>query len=265
VSAVLTDFQAWLSAQVDLPDETTAGVDDGPDLYSLLEQLTALRQEVNLQTKAARSQQEQNASAMAQLSRALDLLQQTPGNTNQDRDDRLRPLLKTLVELYDALAVASREAQRVQDTVLPEIQANLDRRVRELPEPPAAPSRSLLARLFGGGQSRQPDYQSAVAAWRKRELDESERQRQSFARIRQLLVSLATGYTMGLQRIERALNQHGLQPIPAIGQSFDPEKMEAVEAVLDSGEPTGIVLGEVQRGYLWNGRVFRYARVRVAK
>jgi len=38
-----------------------------------------------------------------------------------------------------------------------------------------------------------------------------------------------------------------------------------VEAVLDSGRPAGEVIEEVRRGYLWNGRVFRYAQVRVAK
>ena len=33
----------------------------------------------------------------------------------------------------------------------------------------------------------------------------------------------------------------------------------------DSGRPSGEVIEEVRRGYLWNGRVFRYAQVRVAK
>ena len=39
----------------------------------------------------------------------------------------------------------------------------------------------------------------------------------------------------------------------------------ALEAVGDSGRPSGEVLDEVRRGYLWNGRVLRYAQVRVAK
>jgi molecular chaperone GrpE len=61
------------------------------------------------------------------------------------------------------------------------------------------------------------------------------------------------------------LKLHGLEPIPAAGHAFDPEKMEAVEAVADSRVSPGQVFDEVQRGYLWNGRVFRFARVRVAK
>jgi molecular chaperone GrpE (heat shock protein) len=46
---------------------------------------------------------------------------------------------------------------------------------------------------------------------------------------------------------------------------FDPELMEVVEAVADSGQSAGEVIEEVRRGYLWHGRIFRYAQVRVAK
>jgi molecular chaperone GrpE len=70
---------------------------------------------------------------------------------------------------------------------------------------------------------------------------------------------------MGLQRIERALEQHGLEAISAAGRAFDPERMEVLEAVDQSGRPPGEVLEEIRRGYLWRGRVFRYAQVRVAR
>jgi molecular chaperone GrpE len=70
---------------------------------------------------------------------------------------------------------------------------------------------------------------------------------------------------MSLQRVERALRQHGLEALHVVGQTFDPESMEVVEVVFDSGRPSGEVVEEVRRGYLWNGRVFRFAQVRVAK
>jgi molecular chaperone GrpE len=70
---------------------------------------------------------------------------------------------------------------------------------------------------------------------------------------------------MSVQRVERALAQHGLEPIAAAGQPFDPETMEAIEVVEGSGRPGGEVVQEVRRGYVWRGRVFRYAQVRVAK
>src|SRR5262249_42813353 len=79
------------------------------------------------------------------------------------------------------------------------------------------------------------------------------------------LGSLVTGYRMGLQRVERALEQQGLEPILVTGTPFDPERMEVLEAVADTGRPPGEVIEEVRRGYLWRGRVFRFAQVRVAR
>ena len=80
-----------------------------------------------------------------------------------------------------------------------------------------------------------------------------------------MTASLATGYTMSLQRVERALERHGLEAMAVVGTAFDPERMEVLEVVADSGRPSGEVVGEVRRGYVWQGRVFRYAQVRVAK
>ncbi|MBI1917737.1 MAG: nucleotide exchange factor GrpE, partial [Planctomycetes bacterium] len=46
---------------------------------------------------------------------------------------------------------------------------------------------------------------------------------------------------------------------------FDPERMEVLEAVANTGRPPAEVIEEVRRGYLWRGRVFRFAQVRVAR
>src|SRR5438445_81263 len=85
------------------------------DPSTLLGQLVALRQEVNLQTRAARSQQEQSAQTLEQLGQALDLLrrrQESPALARApDAEEAVRPLLKTLLDLHDALALAAREVQ----------------------------------------------------------------------------------------------------------------------------------------------------------
>jgi molecular chaperone GrpE len=178
----------------------------------------------------------------------------------QSEDEATRTQLRTLVEVHDALALAAREAQRVRETIL----SNLDQAPPEQPKPlPAPPRRSFLAGLFGGGT------ESATVAALQQDLA-SERQRlaearQGVGRIRAMLESLVTGYTMSLQRLERALRQHELEPIPCVDQPFDPERMEALEIVSGSGRPSGVVVDEVRRGYLWRDRVFRYAQVRVAK
>ncbi len=260
ISAVLNDFRAWLAALA--AEEQRAGstrdggpsvayaagsMSPAPDLHTLLGQFLAVRHEVNLQTRAVRAQQEQNAETLRQLAAALDALRQfqARGDETQQRviEEAIRPLLHTLIDLYDALALASREMQRFQDTLLPE-QGQTD----TAPDAPLSPSRLLfrsLHRFFN---------------WKKEEEQKGQKER-----LRQLLASLVTGYTMSLQRIERALRRHGLEAIATAGERFDPERMEVVEAVANSGRPSGEVIDEVRRGYLWNGRVFRYAQVRVAK
>jgi molecular chaperone GrpE len=76
--------------------------------------------------------------------------------------------------------------------------------------------------------------------------------------------SLKVGVEFILQQFEEALKSQGAQPIVAQGQPFDPTQHEAIEQVEDSGE-SGTIIGEVQRGFLYNGKVLRPSRVRVAK
>jgi molecular chaperone GrpE len=222
----------------------------------LLGQFLALRHEVNLQTKAVRGQQEQNAETLNQLTQALLGLRQAQSAAQalqeQGEEELLRPLVKTLVELHDALAPAQREVSRVAQTILTE----LDVLRQQAPPTKPPPKKSLLSRLFG---SR---HESGTVA---PQADRAEQVQAAAERVRQLLGSLLAGYTMSVQRVERTLQQHGLEPIQAAGQPFDPERMEVVEVVLGGSRPGGEVIEEVRRGYLWHGRVFRYAQVRVAK
>jgi molecular chaperone GrpE len=86
---------------------------DTVDLATLVGQFTALRHEVNLQTRAVRAQQEQNAETLRQLTRSVDALTAPPASPTQPAEDELRPLLQTLVETHDALARAADELRRV--------------------------------------------------------------------------------------------------------------------------------------------------------
>jgi molecular chaperone GrpE len=295
IDAVLADFRGWL---IELGARSAGrGAEEGdsvprsplrapsseepPDLYTLLAQFTALRHEVNLQTRATRAQQEHNAESLRHLTEALDALREAHAALDESREradeERLRPLLKSLVELHDAVALAGREMTRVQETVLPTLAqiveaANGDQAPFEFDiGSPPPPPQSWWSRWFGrpAPPAGATGLKERLAAhFQVERLKRRERGRQAaegVERVRQLLASLATGYTMSLQRVERTLRQHGLEPIAAVGQPFDPERMEVVEAVSDSGRPGGEVLGEVRRGYLWNGRVFRFAQVRVAK
>jgi molecular chaperone GrpE len=279
----LADFRSWLDAGGSLHAAEAPAPSPAIDLHTLLSQFVALRHEVNLQTRAARAQQEHNATALRHLEQALQDLEQVQAGVRQAQqqaaDERLRPLLKTLVDLYDSLALAGREMERAQDVLLPlldQLAPAVEEPVPEPEPPPPAPAQSppsFWARLLGLSSSEAVPAPASGAAARaelaRREREarqERERQgREAGARVRQMLRALVTGYTMSLQRVERALRQHGLEALPAVGQPFDPELMEVVEAAEGTGRPAGEVLDEVRRGYLWNGRVFRYAQVRVAR
>jgi molecular chaperone GrpE len=273
IEAILNDFRTWLTQPV--PPAADTPNEPAPDLHTLLGQMTALRQEVNLQTRATRTQQEQNAEALARLGEALDALRRreeaAEERAGRSLDEQLRPVLKTLVDLHDALSLARREVQRVQDAMA----SALDALAATAPAPSEAqrgpaPPRSLWSRLFG----RKPDPAEVLqlrdtVAKQQEEIAElrsaSSSARSAAEKVRQILGSLVAGYTMGLQRVERALGQHGLEAIASLGESFDPETMEAVEVVSEPGRSATEVVEEVRRGYRWRDRVFRFAQVKVAR
>ena len=76
--------------------------------------------------------------------------------------------------------------------------------------------------------------------------------------------SLKIGVEYILQQFQEALKSSGAEPIEAVGKPFDPLQHEALEQV-ESEAQAGTVVDDVQRGYLFKGKVIRPSRVRVAK
>jgi molecular chaperone GrpE len=58
------------------------------------------------------------------------------------------------------------------------------------------------------------------------------------------------------------LGREGLDPLPGVGEPFDPNLHEAVMHEPGDGGPE-TVAEEMRRGYLWKGRVLRPAMVKV--
>lgn len=65
------------------------------------------------------------------------------------------------------------------------------------------------------------------------------------------------------QQLLDALAKEGLEPIPTVGEVFDPEIHEAVTMAGTPEHP--VVVGEVRRGYTLRGRVIRAALVAVGE
>jgi len=72
------------------------------------------------------------------------------------------------------------------------------------------------------------------------------------------------GLKMVHQQFEKFLKDQGLVPIKAVGEQLDPHRHEAVAQEVNPDKEDGLILDEIQRGYLWNDRLIRPSRVRVA-
>lgn len=78
----------------------------------------------------------------------------------------------------------------------------------------------------------------------------------------------ASGIAEGLVMVEKqfvaALNKHGVEPIPALGQPFDPNFHEAIMQQPHADQPEGTVVAELARGYKLADRVIRPSKVAVS-
>ena len=73
------------------------------------------------------------------------------------------------------------------------------------------------------------------------------------------------GMYMIKTQLEDVLKKRGLERIiVSVGNPFDPALHEAI-ATVDSDMPSGVVVDEVERGYLLNGKLLRPSRVVVSK
>jgi molecular chaperone GrpE len=76
---------------------------------------------------------------------------------------------------------------------------------------------------------------------------------------------LLEGVELVLREVVSALGRHGVAPIEAEGQPFDPAQHEAMAQVEDGSVPANTVVQVFQRGYQLRGRLLRPARVVVSK
>lgn len=97
-------------------------------------------------------------------------------------------------------------------------------------------------------------------------LDDFERAMQTMPNDRLAQLTWVDGIFLIERKLRTVLESEGLQPIPALGQSFDPTYHEAVlqEETPEAGQD-GKVLAELQKGYKLNERVIRPTMVKVGR
>ena len=75
--------------------------------------------------------------------------------------------------------------------------------------------------------------------------------------------SVMKGVEMVQKSLIEAVSREGLEEIKAVGEPFDPNFHQAVMQEKDDSAEPGIVLQELQKGYILKGRVLRPAMVKV--
>jgi len=76
--------------------------------------------------------------------------------------------------------------------------------------------------------------------------------------------ALTKGIEMVYRQLEQVMTQEGLTPIEAVGQPFNPEFHQAIMQVESDEHEEGIVVEEVQKGYMLKDKVIRPSMVKVS-
>lgn len=247
VEPILADFRDWLCSHSVHTEQPSPSPSETVDLFTLLAQFTALRHEVNLQTRAMRTATEQVGEVLKRTQEA------DAAATVPDASAALLPFAKVILDIADALLLSLRQVEKARDSAHALLAGALSPADVAHQTDEAAPQpRGFWKRVFGGSS---PPASPPAAPSRSEDL----------AKLQTLLASVADGYTLSLRRVERALPQFELEIIETAGMMFDPEWMEAVEVVDGEGLPSGTVIAEIRRGYRRQGRPFRFALVKVAR
>ena len=76
---------------------------------------------------------------------------------------------------------------------------------------------------------------------------------------------LIQGMELVYKKFKIVLEKNGLAPIKALGEKFDHNRHEAMMQTLTDESEEDKILEEFAKGYMLNGKVIRYSKVRVSK
>jgi molecular chaperone GrpE len=77
--------------------------------------------------------------------------------------------------------------------------------------------------------------------------------------------SLADGIRIVLKQFIDTLDRMGIKRVPTVGKPFDPSVHEAIQQIESTEHPAGIVIAEVQPGYILGDHLLRAPLVVVSK
>jgi molecular chaperone GrpE len=138
IERTLDRFRKYLG-ELHAPEKAPAVEPAGFDWAAIAAQFTALRHDVNLQTKAVRAAVEQNAEVLKQWSKPAEI--PTPALP-----------FKALLEIADTLALARKQVERSAEALRPLVQE-----LQQTVQP------GFLAKMFGAKTSNAPELAGKLA------------------------------------------------------------------------------------------------------
>lgn len=249
---------AEILAEMQREDDAVPDAVGSGDLYHLWSGMTALAQEVKLQSRAFHDL----SGAVAVLPR----LENGIVEAGQAHTEAL--LLATRVAedarlaRADADRLALREARRAgQREIVDALLDVRDRLARGL-ESARAISRGRTSQA-GAETSRSNSVRTRLSRLFGRFVTPGAAPQDGALEVVQ---ALENGYRIGQDRVAESLDRLGIREIEAANTAFDPHRMTAVDSVECSPEvPDGTVLEVLRAGYVWGAEVLRPAQVKVAK
>jgi molecular chaperone GrpE len=251
---ILDQFRKWLqetrqeAAENDDGANSIAPFSQRFSLGRLVEEFTALRHELKLQTRSSRGLEERVEASMATLADAAATLRSAAARE---------------------VAAGSELSDKNIATALADLDEALDRgreqwkkNIARLAGPSSPTTITQLNEIHTGQTWWQRRFTSAYHHRICRQIERAEEQARGERQA--LLTALLNGYDLIQQRLSRTMANAGVIRIPAIGQIVDPELMVVVE-VIDAPGPPGQVYEEIRRGYIWKSGLLRPAEVRAIR
>jgi molecular chaperone GrpE len=254
IETVLARFHQWLAevrAEAASPApsvmQQAAVRDSSPPfgLIDLVEEFTALRQELKLQTKSTRGLQEQAESLLPPLRQAIEHFRAVAPREEQAAWSAGKPLAEALATLDEALDRCRNEIEKARIVATEQTPRKLGQ---------------ALDRLHAGRHW----LRRWRLRWYHRQVKEVvEREAQGINQ--DWFQSLLEGFDLIHNRVRRVLQSEAIEPIACLGLPVDPDRMIVVEVTDEPDWPPGTVIEELRRGYTWRGRILRLAEVRAVR
>ena len=214
-------------------------------LLQLAERLTALRHDVKLLTKAARSGEERGEATLLSMQAAIEQFRSVEPQQETAADNAARPLILALVDLDESLVRGRRVIEQARQQVREGLHAEL------------TGARDRLDQLY----RTQPRWRRMLCrAWHEAARDVYSPR--AIETAHGIFDSLLEGYGLIQNRLSRTMQEQSMIRMECVGNAADPNCMTVVETVSDPCRPPGTVVSEIRPGYYWRGKVVRFAEVK---